>query len=503
VIFVAVFIVLNSRPGRAVGQAVWQGGLWLSTMIQAGLLKGLVHLILEVFKRITDLLEYLLFTVEEWLRFRQGDSSVSLVVRAVLGLVWFPFAYVIRFYMVVLVEPCLNPIKAPISILAGKFMVPILPSLTAWLANLLGTVLGPVLSKAIAYPTGFLLPDAFGFLFWEIKENWSMYRANRPTNLEPVSVGSHGETVKGLLQPGFHSGTVPRLFRQLRRAERRALRNNNWHWARTCRQELEEIGHALERFVARELVGLLRQSLTWQTIVEAGTCRDGVCIPGTVRLHELAVGRVSLATNRIRLELRYTAYPDTPVVIEVERCGERWLAASLHNNGWLIHLSPEPMRAFTAALAGWYKLAGIQLVREQIRANLPAQVVNFEIVPAGLQVWVAGEAKPATYDLTDPTKPLVPAGGPAGALPALDARRVMFSQVPVSWEEWVASWVKDQARQGHPGLPGLGEQLVRLPAPAVQDVRETGGQGENGPGFHQTALTGVVQSAGRSPSSSE
>ena len=38
-----------------------------------------------------------------------------------------------------------------------------------------------------------------------------------------AAIGSHGETVRGLLQPGFHSGTVPRLYARLRAAERRAV----------------------------------------------------------------------------------------------------------------------------------------------------------------------------------------------------------------------------------------------------------------------------------------
>ena len=44
-----------------------------------------------------------------------------------------------------------------------------------------------------------LLPDAFAFLAWELKENWRLYRANRPSSLRPVALGSHGETVRQLL----------------------------------------------------------------------------------------------------------------------------------------------------------------------------------------------------------------------------------------------------------------------------------------------------------------
>ena len=83
--------------------------------------------------------------------------------------------------------------------------------------------------------TLWLLPDAVTYLFWEMRENWRLYRANRPAALRPVAVGPHGETVKGLLHRGFHSGTVPRLYARLRAAEREAARTDNWRDARTHR----------------------------------------------------------------------------------------------------------------------------------------------------------------------------------------------------------------------------------------------------------------------------
>ena len=61
-----------------------------------------------------------------------------------------------------------------------------------------------------------LLPGVFGFLVWELKSNWRLYEANRPEALGPLVVGGHGETVVGLLRPGFHSGTLPKLFGRLR-----------------------------------------------------------------------------------------------------------------------------------------------------------------------------------------------------------------------------------------------------------------------------------------------
>jgi hypothetical protein len=44
----------------------------------------------------------------------------------------------------------------------------------------------------------------------------------------------------------------------------------------------------------------------------------------------------------------------------------------------------------------------------------------------------------------------------------VDLNKAVFARVPLTWQQWVESWQKDQAGEGHPGLPGLGEQLVRL-----------------------------------------
>ena len=72
----------------------------------------------------------MLHSVDEWLRFRQGDSRLSLIVRTIAGFLWYPVAWLLGFYLVVLIEPGFNPVKAPVSYLAAKFMVPLAVYLT-------------------------------------------------------------------------------------------------------------------------------------------------------------------------------------------------------------------------------------------------------------------------------------------------------------------------------------------------------------------------------------
>src|SRR5262249_7308224 len=154
-----------------------------------------------------------------------------------------------RFYLVVLVEPMVNPLKLPLSILFAKFVYPVLALLGLFKLQPLGSPLVDELSPLLTWPvawalvigTFYLLPDAVTFLFWEMRENWRLYRANRPVTLKRAAVGPQGETIGGLLHLGFHSGTVPRLYARLRTAERLAVRTDEWRMARTQRQALQGV----------------------------------------------------------------------------------------------------------------------------------------------------------------------------------------------------------------------------------------------------------------------
>src|SRR5262249_53063802 len=133
-----------------------------------------------------------------------------------------------------LVEPQVNPIKHfPVVTVSHKLLLPLAyappktfhtdPSPLASL--LLGVVSVPVgKANTIALTVVWGIPGIFGFLAWELTENRRLYRANVSPNLEPETVGSHGETVLRLLRPGLHSGTVPKLYAKLRWARGKAER---------------------------------------------------------------------------------------------------------------------------------------------------------------------------------------------------------------------------------------------------------------------------------------
>ena len=433
--FLATNFVLNSRLGLATSEALVGMFLQFWELLRAGLLPGLIRFIVRLFKQITDMVEYLLFVVDEWLSFRSGDSQLSMAFRTVLRLLWFPVSYLARFYMVVLVEPMLNPIKLPISVLAAKIIYPLyFVTLTAWMADLLTPLLGGLVATAFAGTTIWLLPDAFGFLVWEMKENWRLYRANRSPDLRPVSVGPHGETIAQLLQPGFHSGTLPKLFARLRHAERDAAATGNWQGVRVCRQDLHRVERALQRLFDREVVELVEQSPHWKG-------------------QALAAGRVMLASNRISLELVHPAYLAEPVWLDLEDQGH-WLVAGFRAPGWLDRVTPEQRQVVTIAVAGFYKLAGVDLVREQVAANLPPEGIAYDITPSDLIVWLGGRGERAILyewkSIDGLLDPRTEEGVPAPEWPVLDGRRLIFGRVALPWEQWVQTWKLDQSGQTSP-----------------------------------------------------
>lgn len=434
-IFLAINFVINSRLGREVEDTSLQALIDFYDLLRAGLIPGLFRLVMALFKRIIDTTEYVLFSVDEWLRFRSGEGKLSMAVRAIGTVLWYPISSLTRFYLVVLIEPGYNPVKAPVSILAAKFMAPIYPALTAWSVDLLRPWLG-VLAWPLCAVTVLHLCDVFGFLVWEMKENWGLYRANRQSELRSVRAGPRGETVRRLLQPGFHSGTIPKLYARLRHSEREALQTGNWRAARAQWRSLEEVQKSLRRLVERELVTLLKEGPAWKDV-------------------PLAVGQVELTPLRIRIELVHGGFPGAPASLEWEMHAT-WLVAAVQVPGWLAWVEEGHRQAVGAALAGLYKLAGIDLVREEVRANLPPAATEFDVAGRDLVVWARTEQAPAVlYDLETPKGPLVPRtvlGRPAVDWPPLDPSRVLYDRAVLTWQRWVARWEGDVDGKAPPPL---------------------------------------------------
>jgi hypothetical protein len=422
VLFVAVNVVLNSRLGRDLEDVLLDGVVQAWRRVGARILANLFYVFVDFFKGFLWAMERLIYTVDEWLRFRSGQSSVTLVVKAVLGVIWFYVTYIVRFALTVLIEPQVNPIKHfPVVTVAHKILLPMIPTLAAMLDGLMDTFVvrfhNPSLNisrgTAVAIVTSVIwaIPGIFGFLVWELKENWRLYAANRPTRLRPVQIGQHGETMLRLLRPGFRSGTLPKRFAKLRRALRAALLKGKWKPVRKHLEALRHIESSLHHHVDRELLALFRESHAWRST--------------PVTIEEIRAGTVDLS-----VALGCGGAPDAKLRLRFE-LQSGWLLAGIAEPGWLVDLGPEQIQVLRTALIGFYRVSGADLVRQQIEAQAPTPTPVYEVADGKLVLWPGGSAAPAVrYDL---------AGDASWA----------FRESPVPWDEWVRTWEADAAGHGH------------------------------------------------------
>ncbi len=442
--FLGMVILMNSKYGLLLSEAFMEIVIFLYRWLRFDVLQGIFRWILSVFQQFSKAVEYVLYTIDEWLRFKSGEGRLLMVLRAFMGVAWFPFGYLIRLYFLTMIEPSINPLKLPLSSLAAKFMYPFyigqLTPLTPeheeminQISLVMGWGLAILVTYAIILPTLYLLPSAFAFLVWEMKGNWRIFASNRPDRLKPVMIGHHGETLPLLLRPGFHSGTVPKLFTSLRRAERQAYYTGQWRSARTYRQALREVAKSIRLALDREFIALLHQLPAWSQ-------------------QPLAVGAIQLSSNRVAIELKHAEHPDLPVWIDLDE-HSGWLLAGMQKVGWLDKVTPPARRQALNALAGWYKLSGVDIIREQLEQQFHPRSPSYDITDDGLTIWPEPrEGQVVLYDLRLWRRTLQPKAKPrelADAWPTIRMDRLLYQSQPIRWNDWVACWesASDEAVQ--------------------------------------------------------
>lgn len=298
-------------------------GTYLQRLNQA-LFIGLIQQLLFFFKEVTRRFSQLLHRVDEGLTHHLSERWSSLATKALLAPIWRFSESLIQFYVTVLVEPQVNPVKHfPIVTIGHKVLLPFLPAITTAFVEITESVL----PKVIAYPfvtlTIVLLPGLFGFLVWELKENWRLYEANHRERLhkldvgteagtlvEPASVGAHGETMRGLMCRGFHSGTLPKGFDRLRKVISQQLRDDTNYpkRLRRCQRQLEEIEQAIGVFVDREFSFALRER-----------CRNPNC---TLTRVETNVPRLATELVEITVAIHPRADPGLSLAVKDANCGD-------------------------------------------------------------------------------------------------------------------------------------------------------------------------------------
>ena len=137
---------------------------------------------------------------------------------------------------------------------------------------------------------------------------------------------------------------------------------------------------------------------------------------------------------------------------------------------WRIDRLDRQRRILQLALAGFYKRAGVDLVREQLEQVLAgdAEPPPYDISDEGLIVWPGhGYETEAVYDL----QALYPSpklrGAPwDGELPPLTGHRALYAREVLSWAVWTNVW--EQLARGEEPMPiVVGPSLVRRPPSRV------------------------------------
>lgn len=340
IVFVVLLVFYNLEPGWVLQERLAEALSDWWRRVRVNMLPGLIAAVIDLFRRLANWFERQLYAVDEWMRFRGGDSQGSLALKALLGLVWFPIAYVTRFVFYLLAEPQFNPVKHfPVVTVSHKVLAPLLLALVPPVAEGVAVLRGHNIqvddsqspeeqrrAKAqrdaafktagtIYFFTQLLLPGVFGFLAWELKENWKLYAANRSGKLKPVMVGSHGESMRGLLRPGFHSGTVPKIHRQ----SRRALAARDAAKVAILHHELEHVAEGVHRFAERELLPLLAGARDWGAVA-------------------VAVDGVEFGVQRVEVALAAPALGREPFVLALENVGGQ-IEASVARAGWVDKLT--------------------------------------------------------------------------------------------------------------------------------------------------------------------
>ncbi len=422
-VLVVAFVVLNSRMGRDTEELVWEALARLWHRVRATVIIGLFNLIIDVFRQVMDALERVLYSVDEWLRFRSGDSVVSLWFKAVFGLAWSVVNAIVRFCVTLLIEPQINPIKHfPVVTVSHKLILPLGIPLTTVLDGFFDKYTAGLMATAIVTS----VPGVFGFLAWEFKENWRLYAANRAKTLRPVIVGHHGETVLRLLAPGFHSGTIPKLFARRRRVARKTRHLPQISRQTVYEERLHHVAEAMHHFVDREFLGLIRESRA---------LRDA----------PLSVANVALSTNRISVQIAHADYPETNAeILWSEQSG--WLMASISSPGWIARFDHNQQQVIAAALAGLYHLASTSLVREHLEQQLGTPPNPYDITDQGLVVWPTRSFETeVTYSLKEGAQ-LVPRPRSVARSLGLDpipASAVIFALHPLAWDTWDTFWSRE------------------------------------------------------------
>jgi len=173
------------------------------------------------------------------------------------------------------------------------------------------------------------------------------------------------------------------------------------------------------------------------------------------------------ATNRFDLELQNSQAPDRPAILRWEDL-HGWLAARIVERGWMAELPPEIQSQLNLALTGLYKLAGVDIVREQVLAvighghqDTPELCLELDRDAVRLISLARGSSDQGSivYPLQSDgpsIQPVTVQGTPfPGEIP-VQRSQLLFRETELDWRVWVEQWPGPHRRPTQPArLPDL------------------------------------------------
>lgn len=430
VVSVIASLALNSRLGRDTQEltAEWLASVWHRLHVRVVL--AVFIFVMDGFRILLSFSERFLYAVDEWLRFHSDESWLSIVVKAVLGVIWSFVSFLIRIYVNLLIEPTFHPVKHfPVVTVAHKMILPGLLLMQREMVRILQPYLGIALAEFITWFNIFFIPGIFGFAVWELKENWRLYLSNRRPLLTPVAVGTHGESIARLLRPGFHSGTLPKLYRRLRLLEHQPPSFRRFSSRRSARAQLEHVEVAIRNFVNRELIRLLELCPVWQ---EFG----------------VECGEIHPSSNSFVVRLHCSQLGEQPFeLLFQEQSG--WVVAGVASPGFLRFASADQLRSLQHALEGFYRRCGIDMVREQLESEF-LRNHPYDINSEGMAIWPHGQFRQELrIDLSRKglLRPIPADQAAAAGLQPVERSLVLFFESRTLWDDWVQRWTSEDGRR--------------------------------------------------------
>jgi hypothetical protein len=259
---IAIFIanlVIHNPIGRQLIDALEDTLIELVMRFNALVLLRLGQFIMDVFKNAVILIEDVLYAVDDFLRFRKGDLLIMQLIKGVIAKIWYIITYLFRFTVNLVVEPQINPIKHfPIVTVSHKLILPFAVAITRASKNFGIANFGdwPIVVDLwltfVFAVIQFGIPGICGFVAWELKNNWKLYRRSAAKQVKAAAVTGHGEDVLRLLKAGFHAGAIPKLFANIRQATSYGVKSGDWSVLNRLQRQKHHLCEEISLFAERE-----------------------------------------------------------------------------------------------------------------------------------------------------------------------------------------------------------------------------------------------------------